>query len=76
MPDQSRVIDELVEFRSLREYVDIADTFERQTIRPFPPVDPPEPLDEGIDGCRFGEAHVVVDVERDLDGLRADEEGL
>ena len=39
----------------------IADPFEGQPVWPLPPVDPPEPLDEGIDRCRFGEAHIVID---------------
>jgi len=76
MPDQSRVIDVFVELRSFCENIDIADAFERRSIRPFPPIDPPEPLDKSIDGCRLGEAHVIVDVEGDFNGLGADEKVL
>lgn len=76
MPDQSRVIDVLIILRPLGEHVHIADSLEGQTIRPFPPVDSPEPLDEGIDRRLFGEAHIIIDVEGDLDGLGADEKVL
>ena len=76
MIDQCRIVDILVIFRSFREHIDIAIAFEGQPIRPFPPVDPPEPLDEGIDRGRFGETDVVVDVEGDFDSLRTNEEEL
>jgi len=76
MIDQCRIVDILVIFRSFREHIDIAIAFEGQPIRPFPPVDLPKPLDEGIDRGRFGETDVVVDVEGDFDNLCTNEEEL